>query len=582
MSARPCRLAAAVAALFLAGRASATFDLQLTLGASYWRGDSSSSATPAATSSAWDFSGGAGAQWTPLSPGLLVLSGTASYTDRTTAHYQVTDRIQNLTYAGGATVGTGPFTLSLTAGRSQTDFSTGGDAPQSGTTRADSYSAALAFTTAILPQVRVGWFHSAQTVYFTGAPDSRTDVDTLSVSLFHNVPTHGYVVGYNTSWSSGTRAQTNYQNHSLSISAEAHPSPGTTVSLSDTYYLRDPTVSDPSNPRLDANSIGLRVGTVLSPKVTLSAGYGYTRSLGQAPGTLDQENSAHSLSANADYRLDQHWSLVGAAGAGYSMSRLDAQHYQSTTESLSLGGTWNGALSARTSLTLSTTGSLGLSQPSEGPQLTTWGVGGSAFYGFPISSWDGNAGYTISYSDGSGALLASTLSQILSASASGVAWAGARASARLQAQSVRASSPVAGTSYGRNINLTGTLGWKANLASLSAGASDSLANDLTSGFSDGLFIPPSFNNRSRYVALSGQTAFDFRLSLGAALSYSWTSPAGGVTTDETALQVSAGYIFGMWTLSLVDTFTYSSVSNGTWTTSNNVFLRLGRSFSFHR
>ncbi len=582
MTVRACRIAAAVAALLAAGRAAASLDLQLTLGAAYTRGDFSATGSPTATTTTWDFAGGLGVLWTPLSPGLLSLSGSASYADRTTAHFEVTEKAQNLAYQGTVSVSPGPLQLSFSGGRTQTDYSTRGETDLAGTVRVDTYTGVLSFSTAALPQLRALWFHSDQTSYFTGAPDSRASVDSLSVNVHHNVPTHAYNMGYGTSWSSGTRAQANYQNHALTVTADARPSPGVTVSLSDVYYLRDPTVSDPTNPRIDANSLSLRLSYAPSSRLTSSLSYGYSRSLGQAPGTLDQEDATHSVTASADYKFDRQWGLVSALGASYGVARLGTAHYQATGESLVLGANWSTVPAARQSLSLGANGSVGLSQPDAGSQLTTYGLSGSAFYTFPFFSWDGSAGYVLTFNDGSGALMASTLGQSLNASAGGSIWQGSRTTVRFQAQSLRSSSPVAGVSYGRSLNLTATTTWRIYTASIMAGSGDTLANDLKSGFSDGLFFSPGFNNRSRYLTLEGRASFPFRLGLQALLTYVWLNPAGGFATDEVGLHLVAGYTLGEWVVSLQDDFVYTSANHGPWTKSNTVYLRLGRPFWFHR
>ncbi len=582
MTVRLRRVAVATAALLVAGRAQAAFDLQLSLGSAYSRGDASSSGSPNVSTTTWDFAGGLGATWTPLSPGLLSLAGSASYEDRHTRDFETTDRVQNLTYQGTVAVTPAPFLLSFSAARSQSDFTTESQTTQAGTLRATSYSGTFGFSAAGLPQVRAGWLHQSQDTYFTGAPEARTDVDSLFVRAFHNVPTHSYSAGYSTSWSSGTRAQTNYQNHALSLVAEARPVPEIRLGISDSYYLRDPTVSDPTNPRIDANSLGINLGYVPSSRLTSSLSYAYTRSLGQAPGTLDQEDANHSLGLNADYKLDPHWGLVGGVSTFFGQARLGTEHHQASGESVALGATWNQAMGARESLSLNANGSVGTTQPAIGAQQTSYGLGAGAWYAFPVSTWDGSAGYTIAYSDGSGVLLTSSLTQNLTASAAGSIWAGSRTSVRVQALSQRQSSPAAGVSYGRSLTLFGTVLWAAYSATISAGASDSLANDLTTGFADGLFLAPSFNNRSRFVTLTGTATLSFHLSVSTALSSIWTSPAGGLTTAEQGVYLSAGYTLGEWVLTLQDTFAYSSVAGGHWTKSNNVFVRLGRSFSFHR
>jgi hypothetical protein len=582
MTPRLRRVAVAVAALLAAVRAQGALDLQLSLGGAYSRGDASSTGSPDVATTGWDFAGGLGATWTPLSPGLLSLSGAASYQDRRTRDFAASDRIQNLAYQGTVAVNPSPFQLSFSAARSQSDFTTESQTTQAGTLRADSYSGTFGFTAAGLPQVRAGWFHQSQDTYFTGAPETRADVDSLFVRAFHNVPTHGYSAAYGTSWSSGTRAQTNYQNHALSLSAQARPAPGITLDVSDTYYLRDPTVSDPTNPRIDANSLGIGLGYSPSSRLHSSLSYAYTRSLGQAPGTLDQESADQSLALNADYKLDSHWGLVGGVSATYGQARLGTELHQATGESAALGATWNRTMGDRESLTVNAGGSAGTTQPAIGTPQTSYGLGAGAWYTFPLATWDGSAGYTVSYNDGSGALLVSSLNQNLTATVAGSIWAGTRTSVRVQALSQRSSSPIAGVSYGRSLSLLGTILWSAWSATLSAGATDSLANDLAPGFADGLFLAPSFNNRSRYVTLTGTTSLSFHLSVSAALTSVWTDPAGGLATAEQGAYVSAVYTLGEWLLSLQDTFAYSSVASGPWTKSNSVFVRLGRSFSFHR
>lgn len=581
MTFRLHRAAAAAAALLAAGPARGAFDLQLTLGGTYSRGDAAASGSPDVATTGWSLAGGLGATWTPLSPGLLSLSGAASYEDRRTRDFAVTDRIQNLAYQGTVAVNPAPFQLSVSAARSQSDFTTESQTTQAGTLRSDSYAANFGFSAAGLPQVRAGWFHQSQDLFFTGAPESRTEVDSVFVRAFHNVPTHGYSAGYGTSWSSGTRAQSNYQNHTLNLAAQAHPTPEIRLDVSDSYYLRDPTVADPTNPRIDANSLGIGLAYVPSSRLTSSVNYGYTRSLGQAPGSLDAEDATHSLGLNADYKLDPHWGLVGGVSSFFGQARLGTERHQASGESLTLGATWNLA-GARESLTLNANGSAGGTQPAGGQAQASYGLGAGAWYTFPVYGWEGSAGYTIAFSDGSGALLVSSLGQNLTATVAGWLWEGSRASLRAQATSQRASSPAAGVSYGRSLTLLGTVQWAAYAAVLSAGASDSLANDLTPGFADGLFLAPSFNNRSRYVTLSGTASLSRHLGLSAMLSSIWTSPAGGLSTAEQGAHLSVTYTLGEWILGLQDTFAYSSVASGPWTRSNNLFLRLGRSLSFHQ
>lgn len=570
---------AAVLALLLGGRAFADgYSLSGSVGGGASRGDSWSSGEHEGTS-ALDWSAGLALAGTPFRPGLLQFLVGAQYASLRTYYFESRTRAENLGYRLQVSAFTdSPLSLSLGGARSWSEFTTDGQTQQTGATLATTYTGTAVLRVQEYPSLRLALTRTTLDNRMLGGEEAKSTSTVLSAGAAHSTRTQDYAATYDTSWNSGTWAETNYRSHAASFAANLGLTDTLHFRLLENYYLRLPTLSSPINPRYDNNVVGTGLQWLPNPRLNASLNYSYDHVLVTAPGAPTIEQVNHGAGVADTYLLTPDLTMQNSATF---VSTLEAQGDRSASgaaETVGSGLNWRHRLRPTLQLGLGGAASVGVAEPSGLAARLAYGLGGTAALTYANARWDGSASYSAAFAQAQLGLDGWTLSQTLLLTGE-TTWRASLLRALLSATGERRQDPLLGAFMSRSVNASVSSTWMRSSAQLGFGLSDGLSASLQSpNLSDGLFLPAGYNTHTVFGALTGTTTFDdgHLLFTGLLRTMATTAPGRG-TIYEHGLGLTAAYSVGLFTFSLDDRVSTGGFG-GLHQTANLVMLRATRTF----
>jgi hypothetical protein len=246
-------------------------------------------------------------------------------------------------------------------------------------------------------------------------------------------------------------------------------------------------------------------------------------------------------------------------------------------EQAGLGASWTRGDPEGLQVQLSGNGSFGALQPEDGPGLPGYGAGLAGNVRQTSRGWTGSANYQLTYARNLGGVEGTSFSQRLAASADTKTVSGLALGARATFSSSRRDLALLGTSIDRSAAIGLTAGWRRLRSEVTAGAGDGLAETLRSpGFTDGLFLSPSFNTHSRYASLLIRHA-GRRLSLGVLGRFLDSEAPARPRQYEVSGSLLLDYDVGQFTFRVEDRVTQGG-DRDSWARTNLLFVRMERRF----
>jgi hypothetical protein len=540
----------------------------------------SGTATPdiSASTSSWDWVGNLAVGGIPVDPGILTLQAGASYQGRQDLYTGSKSRSNGLGFdASAGVLFASPLPLTLSASRGVSQFTSDIGAQQTGSTLTSTYGVSALNHSDGRPTLTAGASHVDSVNSSFGQPDRNTSSTSVRLGATQRLQSLGYTLGYDTSWSGGAFADTNFRSHNFAGEASAAVTRDMDVGLTDHYTLRAPTVDASSNPRLESHTLGAGFGWGRSSDVTSRADYGYSRGLVQAPGTPDQESVSHALGYSLTWRRSPSVLFSATLGSSLVDERLGDVRARSAAETVGGGATWSTDLAAW-QLQLSGNLSTGLQQPRGGPTQGAYGGGGGVQLGTARWGWSGSIGYHLSYADGLTAGSARTFSHGATLTGNGTPWSRGSLQLTASADATRRDDVLFGTGMTRSVSLLLSASWRSLSGSLNAGLNDGLSATLrTGGVADGLLLSPGYDSHVRLAGASLSWAVTSRLTMGVAGHALDSVAPGRPDTYEVGASGSLGYSIGSFTLQLQDNVSQGG-SGGAWYRANIVMMRLTRAF----
>ena len=571
------RRAAALALLLLAGAARAgPYTWSGGLGAGASRSDAWSTGGPHLLFPTWDWNADLALGGVPFRPGLLQFLTTAQYRWLWAGAPDGSNRTHGLSYAASVALFS-DFTLpiSLNASRSTSEFLSSGEVQRTGTTHTVTEGGTVVFRKIGLPTLRLSLTRSDLDNEAFGAPPTRTGSTALSLSASHSTPRQEFSVGYDTAWSDGTYAETNYRSHALQAQASTEITDSLRFRLSERYLLRLPTLNSPTSPRFDDNGFGAGLQWRPGARLTSGLAYSFRHLLVKAPDTADLEQAGQGLQETTSYRFSEDVTVNGSAGAQTTTERRGAESRTGSSATGGGGFSWRQRLRPGLEVSAGGGGSVGVAKPMQDKAQVAYGMNASAGISANWERTAASANYSGSYQNSLNGLSGSSLTQQLNLTGDALL-ASTLLRGVLLLSGARHEAPFLGVSLSRSASLSVTALWRTYSAQLSAGQGEGVSDSL--GISDGLFIPASYNTRTRYATVS--TGFPLprtRVVLSLLLRTLSTEAPERPIRHEQGESFSAGYTLGATTFSLEQRFSTGG-SGGVWQTGNLVMIRISRSF----
>ncbi len=533
-------------------------------------------ANGASSNTVYTMSGGLRLNYSPFAPGVLDLGAAASYLGYRAVGGSASDGL-NYALTVSALRQT-PLNLSATAFRSTTEFTADRNNARVGSTRVDGLAATATLATVDYPFLMASWNTSASESRPMGAAPVKSDVTGVAAAVVQSVDSLYYQLTFDTAWSGGDYAETNYRNRNAQFSANAQLATNVMARAAANYTLRLPTLESPLNPRLDNQSFTAGLQWNTPGLINSSVSYNYSSSLFAAPGSPLRQGITHSLSATVSKDLSSQLAYDLGGSASASLNRNGTAEQQASGEQVNGGLRWNREVST-TAWLASVNGGYGRFQPGGGaPSTSAWSLGGSVNASRPVGTWNTSAGLNASYSANGGASAGhgSRINGMLSAGGSPFGWS---FSSMLTGGYSSTDSPL----YGQNHQAVARFeahaarsGW--NL-SLDAAVTDDISQLMVTGAPPASVIAPiDYNTQSRYAVATASLPPIQRLILsfmGRTLHY---SAPGRPSSWESGLSVNATYFIGAFNLSLYDQVTTGGSSGLSSGTQNLLFFSVSRHF----
>jgi len=525
----------------------------------------------------WNWEVDAALAGTPFRPGLLQFLAGARYRSLDSYYPEGTSRSGDLGFhLQLSAFGDSPLPVSLSAARETRDFLTDSSTRQTGSTLAQSYAGTAVLGVQGYPSLRVAAFRTDLENHSLGGDLVTSSSTALSVGVAHSAPGQTYSASYDSSWNSGTYAETNYRSHYVNLAATASVSGDLQFRVSERYYLRLPTVDAALNPRFDDNA--LTAGFQWRPGSATSANldYSYRRALVETTGAAQMDQLTQGVQQATQQRLGEDWTGIGSAGVTYTRERLGGASISGTGEEVGGALEWRHGFGSAFNLNIAGGGSIGATEPSTGGTLASYGGHGSAGVSLRGQSLQGDADYSATYQKNAGGLPGWSLLQTVSATlAAALGDAVLHGNARFAGG--RREDPLLGSYLSRTMSATLGATYRRYDLQLSAGISDGLSEALANPISDGLFLPVGYNTHTRFatVTLSARASNELVVTaLARALS---SSAPGREDSWEYGAAGVASYSLGAFTVSLEDR--YSLGGSGAFSQRGNLVLaRISRSF----
>lgn len=521
------------------------------------------------------FTGGLHLDASFFTPGTLTLGGSANYLGYRASGGSGSDGLNYELHVSA--LGRTPVRLDASVMRSTTDFTASPNHTQVGTTRVDGVSGGVQVLVADFPIVNATISNVAVSNRSIGSAPVKSETTSLFATAAQSVDWLNYSLQYDTHWTSGDYAETNYQSHNASIRSQFQLESNVSAQAAASYYLRLPTLDSPLDPRMDFQTVSALVQWGPSASVSGGAGYSYTDSLFEAPGSPLRQAISHGVSAYGSRQLNNDLALDLNLSGSSSQARLGTVETRATSESVGSGIRWNRQLTGYAAqATLN--GNLGLYQPEVGPNASAWSVSTSGTLWRPIGTWTTSATAAASYDENSGASAGHQLRLYGALSAMGTPF-GWYLTSLLTGGYTRTETTAFGGTRNLNVRLDVQANHSGYNLGLNAGVTDDLAEVLIPGAPPaGALIPVDFNTRSRYAMATATIPTFSNLYLSLAGRYVAVTSPGRETNWEAGLSLSASYYLGAFQFSLYDQVSTGGATSTGIGTQNLVFFSASRSF----
>jgi hypothetical protein len=566
--------AALVAALAALPVAAGALDLSGRLGADYWRMDQIAPAGVGAPT--WSWFGEAVLHGSPVDPAIVDFSGGLTY-----------GRISNglggsptQNWGGNLNVQVAResiLPLGLLASRVWSDLGTDPTSGRTGTTLTTIKGATVGLVTEARPQLLGRYFETDVLNHSIGGIDYRNSMKTGYLGARQNLQSLSYNIDWNVGWSSGDLASANFRSHEVLFGADARLTDSARAVLRGTYYLRSPTVTDPTNPQIDGGGLSTQVLWEVSPRARNQAAYGFQQATLDVPGTEIRQQVSHDVGDSWSYILTETWTLISAAQVSFVSSRVGGDVTKSAGQSASQGASWHDSV-RDTGLAVTVTGSGGVLEVS-GDVKSAWGANAIVDVTRRIGAATGKLTYGIAYSDNLGGVQVRSITQNLALSSEWHPWSGGALRARVNGSAARQDSATFGVSGNRNLQAEVAAYRDFLSGSAMIGMSDGASGDLRNPAGDGLFVPLPFNARSRYANLSGSVFTPWRLSFNGFARYLWTESPDRPTQHERGYGLNATWGFGEWELRADELYVQGGLAGVPERRANTFLVRLARLFA---
>jgi hypothetical protein len=544
------------------------------LGLSLLRSDQWSDSTSTGRTQYW-FTGELHLDGSLFTPGTLDLHGSASYLGYRAAGGAASDAL-NYRLQLNALAQT-PVSLGASLMRSTTDFTADSSSGRVGSTRVDGISGTAAFHLPDEPFISATVSNTTTTNRTIGTAPVKSGATMLTAEASQSVDWLNYSLTYDTNWSSGDYAETNYRSHVAALRTQAQLATNVTAQVAATYFLRLPTLTSALNPRMDFQNVSTWLQWSDYPDMAGGGGYTYSDSLVEVPGEPVRQAISHSLAAYGSRQLDADVGVDLNAAASTSLTRANGVESSATGEQVGAGIRWSRQFAPYAALaTLS--GNVGQYQPSAGASAGSWNVAASANLSRPLETWTINGGLSGSYDQNTGASAGNRTRAMATFTATGVPL-GWSVSNLLSCGYSRTESPAFGQARSLNLRLDSQAQRGGYSLALNAGVVDDLAEPLVPGSPPtGVVVPVQFNTQSRYAMVNATIPTVARLFLSLGGRYVSVSSPGRASQWETGLLVTASYYFGAFQFSLYDSLTTGGTDAGSGGTQNLLFFSVSRSF----
>ncbi len=504
--------------------------------------------------------GGLGASGFVVAPGIVDWAASGGYNTIRNKYADVDRKSDGLTYE--ATVGvlqsrSAKAGLAATATRGRSDYSSDvGEIRSTGSAVSESYSVRAAEGLPGVPTVGsdFGYSNSVETGLGRGET-TRTSKTFGVVAGVGGDPSLQAAADYRLSWGNGSLMAVNYIAQAVNLTANMKPSESLFASLSGAYFVRDPSVLSPGNPRYENTAVTGAAGSEQgNSRAWLQ--YSYRHALTTDPSLELHEAIGHTVSGNYAWRVSPTWKWTGSAGASFGQTRLAAAQSSAAGQSVGLAASWTKAtLGADFGV------AAGAIEPEVGSAALAYGANASAHASLPRP----NRTYSLTYQGGYSANLDATagwsMTQSVSADVKTTAPGLPTWAASLQASGARGGGGAFGANASRTISAAGSVSYGWASFQLQAGTSDSVTGALSNPLSDGLFLPAAFDTHSRYAAANASFKLATSLTAQAIAKYTILSGPAAPDQREAAMSGSLQYGYGFWSLSLAEQYSMGGTTS---------------------
>ncbi len=522
----------------------------------------------------WEWNGNLSFAWAPLNPRLLTLRGGGEYGSSRWVNGPL-EESDRWTYDASAAVLPGaPLSLQLGASRNWS----GSRGPHGlvGESLVSSETASASLTLRGYPRLHASFTRTDLENESLGGGRRRLGSRRLAVGSSHSTPGLAYSIDYGGSWNdSAAVVESNYRYHGLNVAGFAKLSDLSEFRFNQSYTLREPTVTDSRNPRLDQNVLGTGVGLRPGPRTQLALDYGFQHALVEAPG-FEVETTSHAGILGGTHRWAEEWTGDATFQLTHAEARNGGVSRVADGQTLSAGASWRRQHGPRLRTGVTGRASAGAVEQA-GRTDASWGVegGGTATWDAPYGS--GTASYGGSWRVNDATFTGREWVHRLRLEGRGDRW-GHQLSLSLQATASRRSDELLGASGSRSLVVTAEARARRYGATFTAGATEGITERLGFEISPGLYVLPyELDARSLHatLALHGSSGrLSGSLRLGTARVDTTTEPLEYSHSAE----LVAGYAIGRIRLQLSDRFVMGGRGDS-WSRANVFLATLSRNFS---
>jgi len=510
-----------------------------------------------------------------VAPGIVDWTARAGY-DSFRNKYADTDRKgDGLTY--GAKVGvldtrSSRASLAATATRARSDYSSDiGEVRSTGSAVSESYSVRATAGVPGLPSVASDFSYSNAVETGLGRGETTRTAKTFGLGTAMSDGSLNAVIDYRLNWGEGTLMPVNYIAQGIDLSAQMKPTDRSFASLSAGYFVRDPSVAGPANPRYENAAVTGIVGRQQGG----SRGwlqYGYRHALTTDPSLELREAIGHTVSGNYEWRASPMWTWVGSAAASFGQTRVAAAQSSAAGQSVGLGASWT-----RPRVSADFGVSAGALEPEVGSAAFAYGAHASGYASLPRPNRTFSVSYSAAYRANLDATPGWSSTQSVYADVTGTAPGLLTWAARLQGSGARGGGGAFGANASRTISATGKVSYGRASFQLQVGTSDAVTGALSNPLSDGLFLPTAFDTHSRYAAAYASFRLAASLTTQAFAKYTILSGPGAPDQREALMGGSLRYAVGFWSLSLEERYSTGGTTSFDHKI-NELFVRASRTF----